>query len=236
VQFDDAGSGISKYFKARYSTLGQGNEIERIKQVYDACNLGEKDTIIFHGPSRGPAAIINFIAKYNPTNIGGLILESAFDSVQGGLQAKSLYKSKKRFCHWCMYTVFRYRRDGEHPIDQIKFIKNKNLPILIVCSEQDNIVHWRSSENLYNAFIKNGFTNVQFVKTKQGGHAKILWGPDGDQYVNAVRALKEKIQEIKLNNAEKEMSLQIEKYVKSKSKEYQKKFLESLAIEELERL
>lgn len=190
VQFNDAGLGITKFIKARLSTLGQGLEIECIKNAYDQYNLKDHEAVIFCGPSRGPAAIINFIAKYNPENAAALILENPYDSVEGCIKVRSLPEPIKRLLYWFVCTVFKYRHDGEHPIEQIKNIKNKNLPIIIICSEQDNIVHWKSSENLYKAFITNGFTNVTFVKAKLGKHAKILWGPEGDRYQKIVHALR----------------------------------------------
>lgn len=190
VRFDDAGSGIRKFFLARHSSFGQKNEVDRIKATYDT-HLQKMKSVTVHGISRGAAAVINFIATHNPENITTLILECPFDSVNGCIEKQWRSKTMQSLVKRFVQLVFsRYCNNGQHPIDQIKNINNKDIAILIVCSEEDKIVHWKSSASLYNAFIQNGFTNVTFIKTKRGSHAKILWGPEGDAYYNAVHDLK----------------------------------------------
>jgi dipeptidyl aminopeptidase/acylaminoacyl peptidase len=72
--------------------------------------------------------------------------------------------------------------NGIKPIDAIKNIHNKDLPILIICSQEDTLVPWTSSYRLYTECLKQAFTNVRLFIAKHGGHCRISSGASKDEY------------------------------------------------------
>ena len=86
--------------------------------------------------------------------------------------------------------LVNYKTNGQQPINSVVKIKNKQLPILIVCSKEDTLIPWTSSERLYKKFKEEGFVNCELVVVDRGPHGNILFAIDGDgqKYHDAVQA------------------------------------------------
>jgi hypothetical protein len=139
--------------------------------------------------------LINFMALYNPENVGALILESPFDCVdnivwQFAHQSKFSWIPgiKKSGTKLASFIFCKYKPDGLRPIDLVGQIR-KDLPILIVCSAQDNLVPVWSSINLYCTLRATDHDNVYLLVLPDGSHAKLItnkmYGPLYHQVTHA---------------------------------------------------
>ena len=89
------------------------------------------------------------------------------------------------------YIFKKYTRYGKSPENCVECIA-KNIPILIICSEQDTLVPAHSSFNVYKKLRESGHEHVYFFSTKHGKHAAILSGTDGHLYADVVNAFYKK--------------------------------------------
>lgn len=190
VQFDYGNGTLAKFLYASRSTLAQSKEIERVNEAYNG--IDESNSVLLDGTSNGASVGIGFVAKYNP-RLAGMILQAPYDSVKGVIQENIKNENGKRYAYAGVQKLFPGHNPSlESPIEQIKYIHNKDLPILIVCSKKDWVVPYKSTVRVYKEFVTQGFVNAYILITKAGKHAKILWGPDGKLYQNVVHAFKKK--------------------------------------------
>lgn len=190
--FPDAANGIINY---KETSLAQENEICAFKEAFDQLcveyesKFGILPKVVLTGVSRGASSIITFMATHNPENVCALVIESPFDAVHsvitGILRKVGLSKSKKlhKLGHFIMAKVHaKYDKNAPTPLDMIPYIKNKKLPILIVCSREDELVPWDSSYRVFEEFKKQGFENVHILINSHGKHVRILEGRCADVY------------------------------------------------------
>lgn len=191
VQFDYGSSNIpQKFLYASRSTLAQGKEIELVNDAYK--DIDKNHSVLLDGTSNGASVGIGFVAKYNPRLVG-MILQSPYDSVKGVIQENINNENGKEYAYAGVQKLFPgHDPKLESPIEQIKYIHNKDLPILLVCSKEDRVVPYKSTARLYKEFKTRGFNNVYILLTQSGKHAQILWGPDGKKHQNVVHAFKKK--------------------------------------------
>jgi len=173
--------------------MGTGQDIVTLHKQID-----HKSSYILYGFSRGGATAINYLAQDNPNNIQALILEAApadmIDSVNnfqyniGWKIAENRPAQEQIF-----YTLFpAYQRASTPPIDNIKNIRNKNLPILIVQSKDDTRVPIDAAYKLYLAFVDAGFTHVYLCILDHGKHAWYTQSPDKNLYLQALHSFYKK--------------------------------------------
>lgn len=67
-----------------------------------------------------------------------------------------------------------YPKNSQPPIQAIKNIQNKKLPILLIHSATDQKVPVVHSYQLYQEFKQQGFENVELVILPEGRHGYIL--------------------------------------------------------------
>lgn len=182
----------------RETSMAQDNEILRLKMAYEKTldcvkklNTKECDIILF-GLSRGASAAINLMGMHHLPHIKALVLEAPFDSVgtivDFMMQRFGLSWMPHTWGESIMECIFsRYRRNGIRSIDMINLI-NKDLPILIICSRQDQLVPWYSSVKLFQKLRESGHTSVHIYIADHGRHSKILWNKDGQTYQKVVHA------------------------------------------------
>jgi alpha-beta hydrolase superfamily lysophospholipase len=180
------------------TSFAQNNEILHLKLAVEKTiqHAQKKEpgnhAIILVGISRGASAILNLMALDDLPTVKALVLESPFDSVA------SIIDNKRKQLHleWLshdmgeliMETIFRqYKRDGIQPIHLISGIR-KDLPILIICSKEDQLVPCQSSIKLYKKLKESGHNDVHLFIANYGKHSKILMGQDGDTYQKVVQA------------------------------------------------
>ncbi len=196
---------VLKYFPridTRKTSLGQDNEIKRLAEVYKDIVQNTKDKredseIVIFGLSRGASTGLNFVARHNPPAVKALVLESPFDKVETVVDNKfeQLWLLKwvpQNFRQYITENIYwRYKKDGVCPIDEVSKIR-KDLPILIICTKEDELVPCHSSLKLYDKLKESGHTATHLFIADHGKHAKILQGPDGDSYQAAVHAFYKK--------------------------------------------
>ena len=168
----------------RQSCIGQQADINLLhKKVapHDECDL--------FGWSRGAATIANYAGTHQLDNVKSIILESPFDDT------RSIIKHKTGF-GFLTHLAFKilhpnHKPDGIQPIKSAPFV-NRNIPILIYCSMQDQLIPASSSLQYYYALRQSGHNKVHILIVEHGSHANILRSRDGKTVRNVVHAFKKK--------------------------------------------
>jgi dienelactone hydrolase len=187
-----------------YTGLGQHTEIMAMHSAYtqmitklQAENTHD-DSVIFIGMSRGATTILNFMGHYKPEKVKALIIESPFDSTQSIVNnlLKRCYIDQIPGAHTCghylLSTLFwHHSTAGERAIDSIAML-DMQVPILIICSKQDNLIPTDSSILLYKALRNRGHQQVHIFIAQHGRHGRILHGPDGAKYQQITHAFLKK--------------------------------------------
>jgi len=185
------------------TSFGQDNEINRLhkafKEVQAKASKKEDDkNIVLFGLSRGASVAANFMAAYNPNQVKALILESPIDHAKRifdhhwfiKLLAKMTFTNTKQIYNF-FSKVAQHDENGKHTIDLIGNIK-KDLPILLIGSQEDQAVPIESIINLYKKLLRSGHKHVYLLKLKAGKHSKLLVAQDGEKYQNVVHAFYKK--------------------------------------------
>lgn len=190
---------INKFYRVNFheTSFGQENEIGRLYLQYQRImNRYEDCNIILFGLSRGAANLSIFAGLYDLTNISAMVLESPYYSMEEVIES---LMSKKNL-NWIPVSygetltefIFkRYSRHGWSPKNCVEHIP-KDMPILIICSKEDQLVPYSSTINVYKKLVASGHKHAYIFVTDYGRHAKILQGPDGEKYEQVVNAFYKK--------------------------------------------
>ncbi|MBV8660781.1 MAG: hypothetical protein JO129_01380 [Candidatus Dependentiae bacterium] len=153
--------------------LGQGEDIETIRKQIDP----DKPYILY-GLCRGAAAIINYVATYNPTNVLALVLDEAFANVLDIID-KLIFTNKKgekilstpiQREQWLRFAFPSYPKKAKHPVENISAIKNKDLVVFLSYAKDATTFHFPASTwKNYIAFKKAGFKNVYLCELESYG-------------------------------------------------------------------
>ena len=173
--------------------MSYGPDIQALKD-----QVKPDQSYILFGFSRGGAAVINYLAKYNPDNIKAIVLNAApadfmqsIDALQKaiGYSFAPTRADKEKLFH----TVFpAYQIGSIPPKDVIASIQNKNLPIFIAHAKTDTVVPIAASWQLYIAFLQNGFTNVYLCELQSGVHKAYQKSPDVIKFLHGVHSFYKK--------------------------------------------
>lgn len=193
----------NRFWKVRRSvtTLGQESEIAELQNQYETIvekSQSEEPHIVIFGISRGASAVVNFLGTAERPAIKAAIVESPFDS----FLTVQRHLAKRLFLHWIpgiqaicrgiTKMVFpKYASNGLHPIDAVKNIR-KDLPILFICSKQDELVHYLCTVNLYHELRKAGHEHAYILILNHGAHGQLLHKTVGSAYQNVVHAFYQK--------------------------------------------
>lgn len=181
----------------RYETsFAQKNEIDVLNQTHST--IEPAADIVCVGVSRGASALITWLGTHpDKNNVRALILESPFDSMESimrNMMGEFLYQypAARSFAHNLIRFIFsQYKKRATTPLQATE--KNTlDIPTLIICSAEDTRVPASSSEKLYEKRRSLGHNNVHFVKLARGAHGKLIQGPEGATYRNAVHAFYKK--------------------------------------------
>lgn len=190
----------NKFYRVNYneSSFGQGNEIGRLHNAYQKMMVKfENYEVILKGLSRGAANHIIFAGSYDLHNVKAMVLESPFFSMDDVIV--SMLK-KWNLDEWFPLSwgqtlaenIFKkYTRHGNSPANTLGNIP-KDMPILLICSEEDHLVPYTSTMTIYKKLVESGHTQVYIFVAKKGRHAAILQGPDGEKYQQIVNAFYKK--------------------------------------------
>lgn len=179
---------FNKPVNRAYMHMGYGNDIQTLQS-----NINPKEQTILYGLSRGGSTIINYLAQHNPSNITGMILEATpcdvVNAVQSIQYATGIPFAPTRFLQEIVFkSAFpSYKLKTNATIDRIQNIKNKELPILIIHSQDDTRVHISSSWKLYAKFKNLGFKKVYLCELTTGKHGFYTQGPCQHNMHNAIQ-------------------------------------------------
>jgi pimeloyl-ACP methyl ester carboxylesterase len=185
-----------------YCSLGQDNELEHMYHEWQKLNdrFPHADGFILIGVSRGASIIINFLARYQPSNIKAVVLESPFDTIENVVEYRAVRYGIRDFLNrWVPDVVtaytpewvalknivplafWQFSHDGIQPGKVIHEI-TEDIPMLFVTVENDHSVPVTSTHNLMQARQANGHKNMHHLHLMQGRHGKLLKGADAKIY------------------------------------------------------
>jgi len=187
---------ISYKVNRSQTSFAQENEIQALDEVQATITT----PLILVGASRGASTILTLLGTKPHAytqNVKAVVLESPFgsmDDIVRNVLGESLYQypQARSLGHNIVRFIFsQYKKRGVSPLSVVANIP-KNIPILIVCSKEDARVPAWSSENLAQALKDAGHPMVHCVTLERGVHGKLIKGPDGQTYRNAVHAFYQK--------------------------------------------
>lgn len=189
----------NRFYRVNYNetSFGQGNEIGRLYKAYQKTNERfENCDIILYGLSRGASNVAIFAGLHQLDNVKALVLESPYFTM--GEVIESIMK--KKGAGWlplsygetlAEFIFKKYTRHGNSPANCIENIP-QDMPIFIICSQEDHLVPCSSTMNVYKKLIETGHKHTYIFVVPQGRHAAILQGPDGDKYMWTINAFYKK--------------------------------------------
>lgn len=151
----------------RYN-FGQDADVEAIQREYE--NISKSHEIICFGVSRGSAAMVNWLAKYQPTNIKGVILEGGPSSMDDLVKysrgwRKTYYRLVRKVLPW----ISAFDPKGMMAYDSLDKIPN-TIPFLIVTSAADKTVPCACSKSMYYKLRVQKQTNIEICILNDSGH------------------------------------------------------------------
>jgi pimeloyl-ACP methyl ester carboxylesterase len=191
--FADAGKEISTM---RQCGLAQEHDVQQLKEQIDV--HADKNLILF-GLSRGASTAIATVGMHKPKNVKGLIVESPFDDMRCVVAHLASYASwipgVSAIGNLAASFIFpNYSTCALRPIDLVTYIPD-DIPVLFICSEQDQLVSAASTKRLYNKLkahrVQRGINNVYLIEAEYGAHAKIAIH-NQERYQQAVHAFHKK--------------------------------------------
>lgn len=184
------------------SHLAQQDDIEKLYANLE--NISEQPIIGF-GVSRGAATWITTLGSKNITkNLAVVILESPFATVKDTYIHRLIgycLSYVQAFlpaldCNQTSDDVFgsifqTHNLSGLQPLDVVDKI-DKKTPILLVHSDEDDIIPINQSRELYIKLKESGHEHLYLLEIEHGEHAGLIWGPQGDLYRDVVHAVYKK--------------------------------------------
>jgi hypothetical protein len=189
---------VTQYFgkNMNYSSMfmGQKDDISVLEKQVAAIN--PKDQIVLFGCSRGAATVLSYLGQCNPTNIKAIVLDACPANMPETIRMNLAKVGINPNCYNTVFSTIFPNYDPETaltPLEAISKIQNKNLPILLMHSQEDSIVHYSNSLKLYQAFIDAGFSNVHLILLPKGKHSFLLQQQATKYaYLNAVHSFYKK--------------------------------------------
>ncbi len=189
---------VTEYFgkNMNYSSMfmGQKDDISVLEKQVATIKL--EDQIVLFGCSRGAATILSYLGQHNPNNISAIVLDACPANIPETIRM-SLAKAgiNPKYYNTVFSTIFpNYEIETAlTPLEAISKIENKDLPVLLLHSQEDKVVHYSNSLKLYQAFLKAGFSNVHLTVLPQGRHSFVLQNESSkNAYLAAVHSFYKK--------------------------------------------
>jgi Prolyl oligopeptidase family len=190
----------NKFYRVNYNetSFGQENEINRLNKAYTSALSRCKNycDIILWGLSRGASNVLIFAGLYELAHVKAIVIESPYytmtEVIESLMAKKGLHWLDVAYGETIAEWIFkRYTRHGWSPAKCLKNIP-KDIPILIVCSQEDRLVPVSTSMNIYKKLVESGHQHTYIFVTEHGKHAAILQGPDGEKYQWVINAFYKK--------------------------------------------
>lgn len=154
--------------------MGQTNDITTLHNVIQ--NQCPNDSLILYGCSRGAATIINTLTQNHYSNIKALVLDATPADMPATIKPMlAKLGINPDYADTIFSIIFpAYPKNSTTPLQAIQHIANKDLPILLIHSLTDQKIPVQHSYQLYQEFIRQGFTNVEIVILPEGAHSYLL--------------------------------------------------------------
>lgn len=174
------------------ANLGQASDVLVLKKQYEKVIEQYPDAnIVLFGMSRGAVAIISFLGIFKPKQVSAVVLESPYDcgkSIFDAVQKQLGTNITDDHGQTLLESVFKeYNRNGLQAIDFVDKIPH-HIPILFVCSQQDQRVPYTSTQKLCHTLRTAGHNNCYLFTAKYGKHYDILWNRHGLLYQHVVHS------------------------------------------------
>jgi hypothetical protein len=189
------------FYRVNYceTSFGQENEIGRLNKAYVSAISHYKNCecdIILWGLSRGASNVLIFAGQNDLSCVKAIVIESPYytmgEVIESLMVKKGLSWLPLSYGETVAEFIFKcYTRHGYSPAKCLENIP-KNIPILIICSQEDRLVPASTSINVYKKLVESGHTDVYLFITEHGKHAAILQGADGEKYQSVVNAFYKK--------------------------------------------
>ncbi|MDP3787836.1 MAG: hypothetical protein Q8Q60_00795 [Candidatus Chromulinivorax sp.] len=177
----------------RDSCLGHGKNIETLNDKINPTNEH-----IFYGISCGGVGIVSWLAKHNSHSAKAVILD-ATPSDMVNLVEEAQYKIglwalwTRAHKEWALHRLFpEYPQQSMPPVQAIAKIKNKNIAVFIVHSQNDPVVDIRAALENYKAFLQADFKNAYICLLEHGGHMNNAFGQDSLIFKQALNSFYKK--------------------------------------------
>ncbi len=160
-------------------SFGQEEDMGQLRSVINCFDQKEVDLV---GVSRGANTIANLAATDLSRNIKSAILESPFSNIKDVVGGITGYPSFAM----ALNVISRHKYNGIQP-DKIAQAIPKDLPVLLLCSNEDALISAESTKKIYDIMRASGHEKVHLVTFKKGGHANVF----GANYPEAQAAVHE---------------------------------------------
>ena len=157
VNFNDRDTPFQSY-------LGSWQDLTKTHEMVQ--HKTQNKPLILAGHSRGGAAGISYTAQQNPENLKALVTFGAPCSMpQVVADWFGNATGSETFGKYFLATIFNYQKNNPTPLEAIKDIKNKDLPVILVHADGDKIVKQDHGKQLYDEFkiwYVDTFSNHKF--------------------------------------------------------------------------
>lgn len=197
-------NGYSYWINLSKFNIGQETDVELIQKSYlKLMNrlIDSEQKIFVCGNSRGSLALINWLAKYKPTNIACAVFDGTPSSVEDVVNnTTGLIHYWFNFANKLLPYVTSYTPNGLNAYDNVCDIPSY-IPMLFVTSLSDKTVPYSCSVKLYNKLKDSGRKNVHIVILSKAGHTTYLTHNETDtkRYLLAIKELKDFINQDKMD-------------------------------------
>ena len=183
------------------TSFGQENEINCLCTVYHntvsrVLQTSHNCSLILFGSSRGASNLTIFAGLHDISYVKAMVLESPYytmdNVIQNGMNQLHLSWLPLSYGQSLAEFIFKkYSRCGMSPAKVLDSIP-KDIPILIICSKEDQRVPYASSINMYKKLRLSGHEHTYILILDHGRHAKIICDVDGQKYQEVVHAFYKK--------------------------------------------
>ncbi len=169
--------------------LGQTADVDTLYKTYNEHIEKYPDTcVIMQGTSRGAAAAAICAAKYNLPNLKALILEAPFDEIDHMLKHNSIIFNNKLVKKF-LPKITSYDPNGDSPLKSASHMP-KDIPILIITSKADSLIHHHCGSRLHRHLVKLGYDKVHLLVLERSSHSGYAYDDpkDKEKYESVVHA------------------------------------------------
>ena len=189
---------FGKHVNRAHMHMGQDGDITSLRQTIQIASFNgdrNKYSLILYGCSRGAATILNYMSQYNHPEVKALVLDASPASMHEMIQPILIKIGINPTRALSIFNILfpAYPKNAITPLQSIKKIQNKKLPILLIHSLDDTVVPYEHSLMLYQELLAQGFTNAHLITLPTGKHSFLLQDQNANpDYLKAVHSFYKK--------------------------------------------